>query len=47
MWNIRQMAYSLGMLQKYDNFRVYTKGAKTSTVQAFNVLQYDRERISA
>jgi hypothetical protein len=47
MWNIRQVADSLRMLQKYDNFLVHTKRAKTSTLQAFNALPYDRERISA
>ena len=47
MSNIRQMADSLGMLQKYDTFLVYTKRAKTSTFQAFNALPYDHGRISA
>lgn len=41
------MSECLGMLQKHDNFRMYTKRAKTSTVQAFNALTYDHEEISA
>ena len=41
------MADCLGMLQKFYNFRMYTKRAKTSTFQAFNALIYDGEQISA
>jgi hypothetical protein len=41
------MGDCLGMLQKFDNFRVYTKRAKTSNFQDFNALIYDHEQISA